>query len=61
MAIIEGIENNRSETWQPVISRNFEDDNCDCVCRLQALVAELLLKNQLLRRQLRRDACTFES
>jgi hypothetical protein len=57
MAISEDIEIHLLKQ-SPVTARNVEDG--ECVHRLQALVAELLVKNELLRHQLRRDACMFE-
>lgn len=61
MFIREGASKSFSTQWLPGVKRAFEDRDCDCVCRLQTLISELLVKNELLRRQLHRDGLILET
>lgn len=58
MAIGEGIETLLREQ-SLVTAQTIEVGDPDCLCRLQTLVGELLIKNELLRHQLRQNERTF--
>jgi hypothetical protein len=60
MFIREGADRSSSTQWHPGVKRDFEDSDFDCVRRLQTLISELLVKNELLRRQLHRDGLILE-
>jgi hypothetical protein len=58
MAIGEGIETHLGKQ-SLVTVQTIEVGDPGCLCRLQALIGELLIKNELLRHQLRRNDRTF--
>jgi hypothetical protein len=58
MATSEGIESYLLKS-RLAATREIKDIDSECLCRLQILVAELLNKNEILRRQLKGNARTF--
>jgi hypothetical protein len=60
MFIREGANKSSLPQWRPGVRRDFEDRDFDSVCRLQTLIGELLVKNELLRRQLHRNGLILE-